>query len=237
MRASAWRTWSSSPTKPRTARSTWSSKSGAAHRTHDARRRATAGGVERGVDRAELACRGTVPERVHDFLERARSDADRVRRFLSQMLLAQGYQDLTGQIIRGVIALVGELETVLGQLVALANGDDTRRMPALTCRSRSRNVQRGVGPQVPGHRPTRRGRRPGRHRRVARQHGGWPRSARGHTFRHRFRARAGRGAGGRRAQGRGHSCVAVGRGVHDRRGGHLRRRFSSRRRCRCSSTP
>ena len=47
------------------------------------------------------------------------------------MLLAQGYQDLTGQIIRSVIALVGELETVLGELVALANGDDTRRMPAL----------------------------------------------------------------------------------------------------------
>ena len=35
---------------------------------------------------------------------------------LSEMLMAQGYQDITGQIIRGVIALVGELEAVLGQL-------------------------------------------------------------------------------------------------------------------------
>ena len=34
-----------------------------------------------------------------NVLERAVRDAERVRRFLSQMLLAQGYQDLSGQII------------------------------------------------------------------------------------------------------------------------------------------
>ena len=87
---------------------------------------------------------------MHAFVERARSDADLVRGFLSQMLLAQGYQDLTGQIIRSVIALVGELETVLGELVALANGEDTRRMPALTLRSRSRNGSAASGRRCPG---------------------------------------------------------------------------------------
>ena len=50
-----------------------------------------------------------------------------VRGFLSQMLLAQGYQDLTGQIIRSVIALVGELETVLG---AARGARQRRRHPA-----------------------------------------------------------------------------------------------------------
>lgn len=97
----------------------------------------------------ELAFAGSLPERVHAFVERARSDAELVRGFLSQMLLAQGYQDLTGQIIRSVIALVGELETVLGELVALANGEDTRRMPALTSVAKP-EWQRGTGPQVPG---------------------------------------------------------------------------------------
>lgn len=88
------------------------------------------------------------PERAHEFLERARPDAERVRAHLSAMLLAQGYQDLTGQIIRGVIALVGELEAVLGQLVMLANGEDTRRMPVL--KLPVADATRGVGPQVPG---------------------------------------------------------------------------------------
>lgn len=83
------------------------------------------------------------------FVERARADADQVRGILSQMLLAQGYQDLTGQIIRGVISLVGELETVLGQLVALANGEDTRRMPVLQMSAKA-EWERGTGPQVPG---------------------------------------------------------------------------------------
>ena len=73
-----------------------------------------------------------------------------MRGLLSEVLLAQGYQDLTGQIIRGIIALVGELEAVLAQLVALANGEDTRRMPQLRLPVASEDLRRGAGPQVPG---------------------------------------------------------------------------------------
>jgi chemotaxis protein CheZ len=63
--------------------------------------------------------------------------------------MAQGFQDLTGQIIRGVIALVGELETMLGQLVRLSNGDETMRsLRALP--STVADLSRGVGPAVPG---------------------------------------------------------------------------------------
>jgi chemotaxis protein CheZ len=96
----------------------------------------------------QAAAAAAWPQRAHAFLSRALPDADRVRGHLSEMLLAQGYQDLTGQIIRGVIGLVGELENVLGQLVLLANGEDTRRMPVL--RLPVDDASRGVGPQVPG---------------------------------------------------------------------------------------
>ena len=89
------------------------------------------------------------PERAHSFLERAVKDTELVRNNLNEMLMAQGYQDLTGQIIRGVISLVGELESMLGQLVRLSNGDETMRslrvLPAAT-----QDLSRGVGPTVPG---------------------------------------------------------------------------------------
>jgi len=94
------------------------------------------------------------PERATESLERAVRDSERVRRLLTQMLLAQGYQDLSGQIISSVITLVIELERVLGQLVILASGDDTRRMPALKIDPSQLAAQTdpggGHGPQVPG---------------------------------------------------------------------------------------
>jgi chemotaxis protein CheZ len=89
------------------------------------------------------------PERALAFLERAVKDTDQVRGNLSQMLLAQGYQDLTGQIIRGVISLVGELEEVLGELVRLSSGDETMRALRILP-SPELDLQRGVGPTVPG---------------------------------------------------------------------------------------
>ena len=78
------------------------------------------------------------------FLDVAQSDTDKVRRNLSEVLLTQGYQDLTGQIIRGVMKLVSELEATLGELVHLAS-DGTPR-PAVTADAESR----GYGPAIPG---------------------------------------------------------------------------------------
>src|SRR5688500_17317089 len=52
-----------------------------------------------------LAAASLWPERALGYLERSLEDADRVRALLSEMLLAQGYQDITGQIIRSVISL------------------------------------------------------------------------------------------------------------------------------------
>ena len=99
----------------------------------------------------EYAGNSLWPERTLGFLERSLSDAERVRKLLSEMLMAQGYQDITGQIIRSVISLVGEIEDVLGQLVALSNGEETRRMPALRIPAADKNgMQSGLGPQIPG---------------------------------------------------------------------------------------
>jgi len=88
------------------------------------------------------------PERAATFLQRTRGDAEALRGHLSELLMAQGYQDITGQIIRSVIALVDELEKVLGKLVSIAEGNEVtsmqRTLPATL------DWQRGLGPQVEG---------------------------------------------------------------------------------------
>jgi chemotaxis protein CheZ len=82
--------------------------------------------------------------RMDAFLEAASTDMDKVRVNLSEVLLAQGYQDLTGQIIRGVMKLVAELEVALGDLVMLS-----KKGPHATA-SVSDETRRGFGPVVPG---------------------------------------------------------------------------------------
>lgn len=97
----------------------------------------------------QLAVQTMWPERANETMERLVQDAEKLRRHLSQMLLAQGYQDLSGQIINAVIKLVMELELVLSQLISLANGEDTRRMPVLKL-PEVMTGSHGSGPAVPG---------------------------------------------------------------------------------------
>jgi chemotaxis protein CheZ len=80
---------------------------------------------------------------ITTFLKRAGNSMAAVRGNLGEVLLAQGYQDLSGQIIRGVMTLVSELEEALGELVRIGGPTDERQ-PA------SDNVSRGHGPVVPG---------------------------------------------------------------------------------------
>lgn len=88
------------------------------------------------------------PERAATFLDRTRTDTEVLRAHLSELLMAQGYQDITGQIIRGVISLVDELENVLGKLVQIAEGNEvTSLVRALPAQS---GWERGLGPQVGG---------------------------------------------------------------------------------------
>ena len=63
--------------------------------------------------------------RLDDFLQHSEQDAEQLRNLLTEILMAQDYQDLTGQMIRRVINLVQEVEA---QLVAILSVFG--RMPA-----------------------------------------------------------------------------------------------------------
>lgn len=80
---------------------------------------------------------------VEKFLPLARSNSELIRRNLADVLLAQGYQDLTGQIIRSVMKLVEELEVALANLARLS-GDVVEHATMGEAESA------GQGPVVPG---------------------------------------------------------------------------------------
>lgn len=86
------------------------------------------------------------------FLGQLRSEVTTVRGHLSEVMMAQDFQDLTGQIIRRVIELVHELEESLVDLVRVGGermkvGDNQaepkREKPAETIEAN------GTGPTVP----------------------------------------------------------------------------------------
>ena len=77
------------------------------------------------------------------FLPAVRTDSEQIRRNLADVLLAQGYQDLTGQIIRSVMKLVDELEETLASLTKLS-GDVVEHATL------GENPDKGHGPVVPG---------------------------------------------------------------------------------------
>jgi chemotaxis protein CheZ len=83
-------------------------------------------------------------KRIDHFLVTARTDSETVRANLAEVLLAQDYQDLTGQIIRGVMKLVAEVEVVLVDLTRLAGREVGLEAQAGT------DSRRGHGPAVPG---------------------------------------------------------------------------------------
>jgi chemotaxis protein CheZ len=78
------------------------------------------------------------------FLEAACNDMDKVRANLAEVVLAQGYQDLSGQIIRGVMKLVGELEVALVELIRLSKTGASASKRAVE------DTRRGYGPAIPG---------------------------------------------------------------------------------------
>lgn len=93
----------------------------AAHRTLDL--------IERSVPMADATARDarvladTLDERSHKdirtFLADVNSNAAAVRQNLTEVMLAQGFQDLTGQILNGVRTLIGEVESILDELATL----------------------------------------------------------------------------------------------------------------------
>lgn len=82
---------------------------------------------------------------IDGFLERTEGDAETLRGRLSEILMAQDFQDLTGQVIRRVIRLVQDLEESLVGLLRVS-GDRLGAPPA----PRAIETRNGSGPTVPG---------------------------------------------------------------------------------------
>jgi chemotaxis protein CheZ len=117
----------------------------AAHRTMDL--------IERSVPLAEATARraaelgrAAAPDlpALTSFLATARENCDAVRANLSEVMLAQGFQDITGQIIRGVHKLIGEVETVLDELMSVHG------IPREVVESTAADRLKLEGPAVPG---------------------------------------------------------------------------------------
>jgi chemotaxis protein CheZ len=87
----------------------------------------------------------TLDDRSHSdirrFLGEVQSSAERVRANLSEVMLAQGFQDLTGQILHGVRTLIVEVESVLEELAKIS-GTEFKAQP--------RESHTPHGPAIPG---------------------------------------------------------------------------------------
>jgi len=84
--------------------------------------------------------------RVETYLTNARRDGDVVRANLDEVLMAQSYQDLSGQIIRTVIKLVVEFERTLSHFSELAGESPAGGGPP----GKPESDTHGFGPAVPG---------------------------------------------------------------------------------------
>lgn len=94
--------------------------------------------------------RSLVPE-IDSFLDLTSGHATKLNSSLSDVLMAQDFQDITGQIIRRVINLVKDVED---NLVGLIRISGQRMGPAEKIAAKSgalsEELSRGIGPQVPG---------------------------------------------------------------------------------------
>jgi chemotaxis protein CheZ len=116
----------------------------ATHRTLDLIERTVPLAASTANDARTLA--DTLDDRSHSdirrFLGEVQSSAERVRANLGEVMLTQGFQDLTGQILHGVRTLIVEVESVLDELAQIS-GVEIQAQPRLG----SNMLQ---GPTIPG---------------------------------------------------------------------------------------
>ena len=91
----------------------------------------------------------SMSKEIDAFLGVTRDNAGRIHGNLSEVMMAQGFQDLTGQIIRRVINLVQEVEDNLVELIRLSGSVETEAADK-TAAQQNTELMQGVGPQVPG---------------------------------------------------------------------------------------
>ncbi len=85
--------------------------------------------------------------RLQGHLIAAHKDGEQVKANLVEVLMAQSYQDLSGQIIRRVIELVAQLEDELARLVQDSAGAASENRRASQADD---DTRRGLGPAIPG---------------------------------------------------------------------------------------
>jgi chemotaxis protein CheZ len=89
---------------------------------------------------------------VRAFLASAAQDGAAIGTNLTQVLLAQGYQDLTGQIIKRLIELIGDVEKVMQLLVRLGEApvlvDMTKQLLSELGQRRAGRDRNGAGPAI-----------------------------------------------------------------------------------------
>lgn len=84
---------------------------------------------------------------MRDFLVGFAGEAAQIQSLLNSVLMAQGFQDLTGQIIRRVITLVSDIEKKLVQLLRISGERLKKVDPDVGQKTASLDAQ---GPAVPG---------------------------------------------------------------------------------------
>jgi chemotaxis protein CheZ len=82
------------------------------------------------------------------FLTEMATSMGAVRSNLAEVLMVQGYQDLSGQIIRGVMKLIQELELALTELLRIAGPEKIET--GKTAASAVDDLATSQGPVVPG---------------------------------------------------------------------------------------
>ncbi len=90
---------------------------------------------------------------VAGFLDRTVTDCAVLRGHLGEAMLAQAYQDLSGQIIGGVITLVRDVEGILGEMLRVCGKESIpQAAPDAPARTDALDeaLARGQGPAVPG---------------------------------------------------------------------------------------
>ncbi|HXZ58779.1 MAG TPA: protein phosphatase CheZ [Steroidobacteraceae bacterium] len=96
---------------------------------------------------AASPCWAELLARLESHFAAAHADGETVKTNLVEVLMAQSYQDLSGQIIRRVIELVAQLEEELARLVHGSEGALSGNRPAQPA---AEDPSRGFGPPIPG---------------------------------------------------------------------------------------
>lgn len=87
--------------------------------------------------------------RVGAFFKDSAGDMAKMRDHLNEVLMAQDFQDLTGQIIKRVIDLVNEVEDGLVEMIKLSGSTHAQSQQDESCRKKQASID-PEGPPVPG---------------------------------------------------------------------------------------